>query len=660
MFCTDLPPSRRINGIEVLGPDIFARDESGQALGPIAVVFPGLLLLVTGRGIHAELICTAEAFLRARCRLDQQRDLTAAEERELYESVVPLMVRESTVLIRSFPDDMARVFAADELLQRLVPKPRIQFTGIHNAAVRDQLRRRGESWRISPAPRSTQEIYYYIRASRVQVNTNAIYYQNTQSGERFLTYEEFQRIRPLLRKAPQKALSQLKEIHHLSQLINDQGVPELSFFLPADTKLTTRPLGDIIAVLQNADSPQDLARAEVLFDFFALSYAVAAGDELTIDGERHTAWQTTMYCRLYDLNEKTLEEWMLRLSPEFHLNMRWLPGARLKDGEVLFESTVESKVRSLINYFVTTWPGIVSINVGRVVSPLTNRDRTEEEREVYLVVLGLPEGREEIRLLRMIKWDVRHRLKQGFPLSQAIRDTVSYRDYILDRLRVAAALKIPMLSYTAIQFEEELEGVGTIPIFFFDRRYVEGMVTDKIPLSYYGKNGFIVRLAPLLGVAAAASMVLGRASHRTQELFFDDGDEVIQLDRDKLPERLVISETTGSFTDSTTPVRVLLSQCLEHLAAHLAKARRRGVTVVDLKAAVEAFSDGLAGEIERMQALLQDPSVELRSLFANSSAEPGSVRARWDNMLNRLAATEVAAIREAILISPELEGFMEP
>jgi len=60
-----------------------------------------------------------------------------------------------------------------------------------------------------------------------------------------------------------------------------------------------------------------------------------------------------------------------------------------------------------------------------------------------------------------------------------------------------------------------------------------------------------------------------------------------------------------------------------------------------------------------MQALLQDPSMDLRSLFANSSAEPGSVRARWDNMLNRLAATEVAAIREAILISPELAGFME-
>lgn len=659
MFATGLPPSRWINGIEILGPDFFSWDEGGQLLSPIAVIFPRLLLLVTGRGIHAELIVTAEAILRDRCRQKEQRELTAEEEYELYEKVVPLMVRDKTVLIRSFPDDMDRVFAADELLQRLLPKASIQFTGIHIASVREQLRRRGESWRISPAPRSSKEIYHFIRSCRVHVNTNATYYQNAQSGERFLTYEEFQRIRPLLRKAPQKAMSRLREIHQLSQLVNDQGVPELSFFLPAETRLTTRPLGDLIALLEGPDTPQNIDRAEALFDFFALSYAVAAGDELTVDGEKHTTWQTTMYCRLYDLNEKVLEEWMLRLSPEFHLNVRWLPGADLRVGEVLFETTAEPKVRSLINYFVTTWPGIVSINVGRVEASLTERDVTEEEREVYLVVLGLPEGKEEIRLLRMIKWDVIHRLKQGFPLSQAIRDTVSYRDYILDRLRAVAALEIPILSYSAIQFEEELQGVGEVPIFFFDRSYIAGMVSDKIPLPYYAKSGFIVRLARLLGIAAAASMVLGRASHRTGELFFDDGDEVIQLDEEKLPARLVISETTGSFTDSITPLMALLPQCVKHLAAHLEKARRRRVRVADLKTAAEAFVAGLTGELERMQARLNDQTAGLRSLFNGSTDEPGSVRARWESMLNRLATTDVAALREAALSSPELAPFLD-
>ena len=659
MFPMELPPSRCINGVEMLGPDFFARDENGLALSPIAIIFPQFSLLVTGRGIHAELVGMAEEFLRARCHHREQRDLTAAEECEIYEAVVPLLVRDPTVLIRSFPDDMDRVFAADELLQRLLPKPCIQFTGAHIAKVRDQLRRRGESWRISPAPRSSKEIYQHIRASRVHVNTNATYYQNAQSGERFLTYEEFQRIRPLLRKAPQKGLLRLKEIHHLSQLINDQGVPELSFFLPAETRLTTRPIEDLIALLQNPTTPQDLDRAEALFDFFALSYAVAAGDELTVDGEKHTTWQTTMFCRLYDLNEEVLEEWMLGLSPEFHLNVRWLPGAHLKGGEVVFEVNVEPRVRNLINYFLSTWPGIVSINVGRVEASLTERDLTGEEREVYLVVLGLPEGKEEIRLLRMIKWDVVHRLKQGFPLSQAINDTLSYRDYILDRLKAAAALGIPILSYTTIQFGEELPGIGEVPVFFFDRSYVPGMVTDKIPLPYYAKPGFIVRLARLLGIAAAASLVLGRASHRTGELFFDDGDEVIQLDGEKLPEGLVMSETTGSFTDSVTPITQLLPQCLERLTVHLEKARRRGIPPADLRAAVTAFIGGLTGEVERMQARLRDDAGALYGLFDTQTAEPGSVRARWKNMLDRLAKTDAAELERLAMANPHLTVFME-
>lgn len=647
------------NGLEILGPDFFARDENGQMLSPIAVVFPKLFLLVTGRGIHAELICLAEEFLRGRVQRCEQRNLAVEEEQALYENVVPIMARDSVVLLRSFPDDMERVFAADRLLQRLLPKNCILFTGVHIAKVREQLRKRGESWRISPPPRSSKEVYEHIRASRVHVNTNVTYYQNAQSGERFLTYEEFQRIRPLLRKAPQKALLRLNEINQLSHMLNDQGVPELSFFLPAESKLTTKPLEDLISALENLSSPQDLERAEALFDFFSLSYAVVAGEELTVDGEKHTTWQTTMFCRLYDLNEEVLEEWLLGLSAEFHLNVKWLPGANLVEGGAIFETDAELKVRNVINYFLDTWPGIVSINVGRVVSSLTERDVTGEEREVYLVVLGLAQGKEEIRLLRLIKWDVVHRLKQGFPLSQAINDTLSYRDYILDRLKGAAGLRLPILSYSAIQFYENLPGIGEIPIFFFDRRYVVGMVSDKIPSAFYAKKGFMVRLAPLLGRAAAASLVLGRASHRSGELFFDDGDEVIQLDQEKLPEQLIISETTGSFTDSTTPILELLPQCFKRLAVHLDKARRKETPTADLKAAVNAFTDALTTELGRMQALLDDETTGLRSLFDTRTAEPGSVRARWECMLNRLAATDLAQIQQAAAECEHLVPFRD-
>jgi hypothetical protein len=660
MFPMEFSQPRIINGLTVLGPDLFAIDQDGKPLSPIAVIFPNLRFLVAGRGIHAELVAVGEEFLRSRILETEKRDLTEEEEQGIYENVISLLTRGATVLIRSYPDDMERVFAADELLQGILSKEYIQFTGVHIPEVREQLRKRGENWRISPPPRSAIEIGQHISASRVHVKTGATYYLNAQSGERFLTYEEFIRIRPLLREAPGEALSRLKEITHLSSLINDQGVPELSFFLPAKNRLTTTLLVELISLLEDTASPEDVERAEGIFDEFAISYATAAGDELIVDGGKHTTWQTTMFCRLYDLDEELVEERTLGLSPEFHLNVRWLPGAHLRGSKVAFEANVQLRVHNLIEYFLQSRPGIGSINVGRVESSLTERDRTGEEREVYLVVLGLPDGREEIRLVRLMKWDVIHRLKQGFPLSQAIRDTIRYRDYILDRLRAATALEIPILKYDSIQFAEEVQGIGQIPVFFFDRRYVVGMVSDKIPLPYYAKKGFVIRLGRLLGIAAAASMVLGRASYHRGDLYFDDGDEVIQMDAEKLPERLIISETTGSFTDSTTPIAALLHQCLSHLAVHLKKARERGISEEGLRMAVEAFAEALRADIERMQSLLNERSAALHSLFGDKTSEPGSVRARWKSMLERLAATDTGELQDAAFGSPHLAEFMNP
>jgi len=42
-----------------------------------------------------------------------------------------------------------------------------------------------------------------------------------------------------------------------------------------------------------------------------------------------------MFCRLYNIDERMLEELALGLSREFHLNVQWLPGARL-NGELVF------------------------------------------------------------------------------------------------------------------------------------------------------------------------------------------------------------------------------------------------------------------------------------------------------------------------------------
>ncbi len=138
-------------------------------------------------------------------------------------------------------------------------------------------------------------------------------------------------------------------------------------------------------------------------------------------------------------------------------------------------------------------------------------------------------------------------------------------------------LGFPILSYNEIRLDEQVPGLGLIPAFFFERQYVAGVVTDKIPISCYKNPNFIKSLSGLLGGAATFTLVLGRASPRTGKIFYDDGDEVIQLNSRSIPTRLIIIETTGSFTDWTTPLLAMLPQCLTRFRAHLDKALESGV-----------------------------------------------------------------------------------
>jgi hypothetical protein len=585
-----------------------------------------------------------------------ERPSGTVNEEEIYENAVPLLIRDHTVLIRSSLDKMDRVFAADALLQRLLPKERIQFTGTHLEEVRKEVRRHGESWRISPTPQSTREIIHYIRSSRVQVGAGTVFYHNVPTGGRFLTFEEFMRIRPLLRSDPQEALVRFKEIVQLTQWVNEQGARELSFLVKAGRVLHTDKLQQLIHLLERC-SGREVEKAEALFDRFAQEFALAAGPELLVDDENCVAWRTALFCRLYDIQEEAVEEWTLGLSPEFHLNVRWLPGARLVDGEPLFESVAETRVRQLITHFCRTRADLVSINVGRVESSQTQRDSTGEKREVYLVVLGFEDDEEEIRLLRMIKWDVMHRLDRGLSKDQAIQETKAYRDYIFDRLQAAEELGIPIPDFSQIKLEQNIPGIGTVPVYFFERHYVQGMVTDKIPPGLYQCPGCLVRLGTLLGVAAAVSMVLGRANPRSGRVFFDDGDEVIQFSRQGLPEKMVVVETTGSFTDWTTPLEEMLPRYLKRLAQHLSKARNNKAAPTEITESVNAFGRSLTAEIRRMQEVLAKSRPHLRSLFMHHADEPGSIRRRWEGILDRLETADTAELLACVAQSPELNVF---
>jgi hypothetical protein len=462
------------------------------------------------------------------------------------------------------------------------------------------------------------------------------------------------RIRPLLQSDPEEALARLKEILHLFKRINNWGSRELSIFLPAGTDIDLADLDQVVSLLEALPASESFEKVQRAFDRFASYFARAAGPELMWDDYHNHVWRTTMFCRLQDINEEEMEEWSLNLSPEFHLNVKWLPGATVIADELRFDPRVDRRVRGLISHFWEKSGGLVSINVGRIEESQTSRDISGQERDVYLVVMTTRDQQDSIRLVRLMKWDALHRIKMGFSLDQAISETIKYRNYIFDRLHAAARLGFPILTYNEIRLDEEVSGLGVIPAFFFERQYVSGIVTDKIPVSCYEKPDFIKGLAGLLGAAATFTIVLGRASPRTGKIFYDDGDELIQLNPVCIPVRLVIIETTGSFTDWTTPLLSLLPQCLACFRAHLDKAREAGVPLHVLKESVEIFAGALRDKLLAIKEIAFDSSSQIRGLFSDRPLEQGGIRHRWEGILDRLQAANPLELHDYVVNSPEL------
>ncbi len=644
---------RQKTGFSFIGPDFFEVDEKGEPLSHIGTIFPEYRTIITVRGIHAYHISIMTEFLR---QTTPEGQLPEADELErlICLDAVPLAFRGEMIIIRSDPTGMENVFAADRILQSFFPKERIQFTGLNIPEIRMQLRRRGECWRMSPTPRSVVEICRYLRASKVQVATGLCVYHNELTGDRFLTCDEFMRIRPLIEQDRSEALARLREILNLLHRTNIWGIPELSFLLPAGKELELGELERTVCLLEAFPDRTEAAEAVEAFDRFASFFAEAAGPGLQRDDYTDPEWRRTMFCRLLGIDEGEMEELTLELSPEFHLNVQWLPGAFIVGEEICFDQGVDPRVQGLILHYWENSRRLLSINIGRIQESQSSRDISGEEREVYLVAMTTRDGKDFLRILRLMKWDVIHRIKTGIPLAQAIEDTIKYRDYIFDRLHAAALLGFPILTYSEIRLEITIPGLGVVPAFFFERQYVTGVVSDKIPLSCYKNPDFIENLSCLLGLAAAFSLVLGRVSFRTGKVFYDDGDELIQLDSNSIPSRLVIIETTGSFTDCTTPVADLLPQCLDRFRIHLEKSVDSGMSLEVVERSVAAFAEALCNKINEVRQIVLSPSSTVRSLFDESPSGQGGIRDKWEGIMNRIEAADEKALRNEVLTSRRL------
>src|SRR6266850_5185520 len=314
--------------LELLGPHPFAHDEQGRQLTRIGTVFlePGVLYTRAPQ-VHA---WQRQSFID---RLNAERiqkslpPLTTGQEDQVCANSVDLIFESDHILIRPDPERMDLAFAADELLQGLVSKRKVKFLSVSNSRVREAIKRRGESWRLSSIPKTQEGKEHLVASSKVAIQGLPIYFYNRLTGTRWLTCAEFEKLGTL----DDAALARhLQEIADYSSRCNRLDRPEVDFFA---VDLRRFGKADFAGVLFEELPPEQL-RAR--FVELARRFRSAVHDGLSQDDCRNKAWCERMLATLFlEGNEAQTEQMLSGLSPEFFLQIEWLPGGRFEEGEFL-------------------------------------------------------------------------------------------------------------------------------------------------------------------------------------------------------------------------------------------------------------------------------------------------------------------------------------
>lgn len=635
--------------MRIIGEKIFAKDAEGRLLSRIGTLFFRTPGLVTKKGIHAlQRVMWLE-------ELAKEKPLTPSEEETEIAESVDLIFTDDQVLIRPNPDRMDLALRADEVLQTMVPKRSIRFLNTSSAKVRGALRARGENWRMARQPISQDDMAALIARAKVAIDVLPIYYYNHATGTRFLTVGAYAAVKGL---SPEDFRRQVAEIVSGLNKRNRTGHPEVDLF-PAATPIEVKRAFRALKVAELDD-----AALRAACDRIALDWRIALPAELRDESVANFDWRNAMcHALTAGPNETAVEEQELvaGLSPEFYRQVEWLPGARIVDGEVIFDpiydeaartqdpellALCDPRVKSLLFNTTRLFGSITYVNVGRIAASLARRPIAGDRRGHLYIMQCAEEGDAEpkVMMIRLQKWGVAEHLDEGKSLLQSILEADEYSDFILDRRLMCRQLGMNLPRHIGYgHFAEKYRGNNqyngvSLRTAYFARSYVRGTASDKVPLAKYRNPAWAQKFAFLMGQAAAIDLVVGRRNSVTRDLLFDQNYEVVTTGADGMPDEIRITDHAGSFIDYERPLG-------DFVAEYAAFATRRRTYVTEFTAFAAAYVEGFRRRLAETQAAYRARRRAFDNLFSDRPYDTnGSGAYRWACALRRLDACDPDAL----------------
>ncbi len=634
----------------------------GNSLFLPAVIFPNTGILVAFYlPTHAAQYLAYEAFLNKRRREEGKPPMSEFQRNAAWSHGVDLFINTDQVQIRPDRNRMVKAFDASGLLEERYSKCDIRFLFAGDTKVRQAIRERGELWRISHPPRSPEEIVKAIEDSRSTLAGGVNYYYCRIKGTRWLTYQEFANLGT---HSTEKLRECLIEIRDFSARKNKGRRPEVAF-AAADSTFSRDDLAG-----KDFEKTDESALRAWHAEATAKFRRAVADPAYLHDDPKNPAWRKHMFNLVTDrLGQSTVDEAdvLEGIPGEFFRQIYFLPGGHIKHGEFLFDTVFDEfekdpddevlqglcneTIKGIIHNCIREFGSLEYINIGRLAHAMRKRKRAEGHRAYIVELKHRREPSPVVRMIRLQQYGVEQYLDGGADLLTAVMRAQDYTEYIMDRRLGCWELGLPVperfdakiVFHTYRGSNAKFRGTR-IWTTYYERDFVYGSATDKIPKAQFQDADFAAYFAMLLGHVAASNLVVGRTTDAMKPIF-DEGDEVLVFDAEKNPEQILVADHVGTFADYTSGLDTFAM-------AYARPINDRMSLVPDPAMFADTYVNSLVHRLEQLQREYRQNQRTFDGLFKHCRAGKGTFRDRWEKVLGRMDRTDARhlgkCIRDAI------------